>query len=287
MLIDAAAIRAGRRAPAALAGDSGDNGEAGRRASPSRSRISVSRRASDETTRKRRNTISGRWRCGGSRSVPDHPDIALNLNNLATLYRATGNLPRSLETHFQALSILEKNTGPYNIVNALGNIARTYAAMDDVPHAIEFQRRVDAAIETDLALQLAIGSERQKLAFVNSLADRIERTISLDVGTRFSEPQATELAALVVLQRKGRILDAMTDTFASVRRRLGSPEEQRAARRPGGDDQGTGARGVEQSEGRLGDRAPGRDPAARASARGARVGAERTQRRVPRAGGAR
>jgi CHAT domain-containing protein/tetratricopeptide (TPR) repeat protein len=157
---------------------------------------------------------------------PDHPDIALNLNNLATLYRATGNLPRSLETHLQALSILEKNTGKYSIVTALGNIARTYAAMDDLPHAIEFQRRVDTAIETQLALQLAVGSERQKLAYVNSLADRIERTISLDVGARFSEPQATELAALVVLQRKGRVLDAMTDTFASVRRRLGSAEEQ-------------------------------------------------------------
>ena len=157
---------------------------------------------------------------------PDHPDIALNLNNLATLYRATGNLQRSLDTHFQSLSILEKNTGSYNLVNPLGNIARTYAAMDDLPHAIEYQQRVDAAIEREYSLQLAIGSERQKLVFVNSLADRIERTISLDAGARFSEPKATELAALVVLQRKGRILDAMTDTFASVRQRLGSPEEQ-------------------------------------------------------------
>jgi CHAT domain-containing protein/Tfp pilus assembly protein PilF len=158
---------------------------------------------------------------------PDHQDIAMNLNNLATLYRSTGNLQRSLETHLHALSILEKNTGRYNTVNPLGNIARTYAAMDDFEHAIEYQRRVDAAIETHLALQLATGSERQKLALVNSLADRIERTISLDAGARFGEPRATELAALVILQRKGRTLDAMTDTFASVRRRLGSAEEQK------------------------------------------------------------
>lgn len=159
---------------------------------------------------------------------PDHPDIALNLNNLATLYRAKGDVPRSLETLFEALGILEKNTGPYNTVNPLGNLARTYAAIDDVPHAIAFQRRVDAAIERQLGLQLATGSEREKLAVVTSLADRIERTISLDVGTRFSEPEATALAALVVLQRKGRILDAMIDTFAAVRPRLGSPEQQQA-----------------------------------------------------------
>ena len=171
-------------------------------------------------------------------------------------------------------------------MNVLGNIARTYAAMGDLAHAIEFQRRVDAAIETDLALQLAIGSEREKLAFVNSLADRIERTISLDVGARFSEPQATELAALVVLQRKGRILDAMTDTFASVRRRLGSAEEQQVLDDLAAADQRTGARGVERSTGHLAGRAPGRAPAAGASAGGARVGVEQTQRRIPRAGGA-
>ena len=168
---------------------------------------------------------------------PNHPEITLNLNDLAArlrtglaqdleLYRATGELPQSLDAHFQALSILEQNTGKHYIVTELGNIARTYAAMDDLPHAIEFQRRIETAIETQLALQLATGSERQKLVFVNSMAERVWRTISLDAGARFSEPRATELAALVILQRKGRVLDAMTDTFASVRRRLGSAEEQ-------------------------------------------------------------
>lgn len=159
---------------------------------------------------------------------PDHPDIALNLNNLATVYRAKGDVARSIDTLNQALTILEKNTGPYNTVNSLGNLARTYAAIGDVPRAIAYQRRVDAAIELQLDLQLAVGSEREKLAVVTSLADRIERTISLDVATRFSEPEATALAALVVLQRKGRVLDAMTDTFASLRTRLGSPEQQQA-----------------------------------------------------------
>jgi len=160
---------------------------------------------------------------------PDHPDIALNLNNLATLYRATGRLSRALETHLQVLGLLEQNVGPYSggVLTSLGNIARTYAAMGDVAHAIEYQRRVDAAIEAQLALHLATGSERQKLAFVDSLADRMDRSISLDADTHFNQPRATELAALAVLQRKGRVLDAMTDTFASVRRRLGSPEAQR------------------------------------------------------------
>jgi hypothetical protein len=124
--------------------------------------------------------------------------------------------------------MLERTAGPYSggTVLSLGNLARTYAGIGDVAHALEFQRRVDAAIETQLALNLAIGSERQKLAFADSLADRTARTISLDAANRFSEPDLTALAALVVLQRKGRVLDAMTDALASVRQRLGTAASQ-------------------------------------------------------------
>ena len=159
---------------------------------------------------------------------PDHPDIAFNLNNLANVYRAKGDIAKSLDTHFQALSIMQRAAGPYSggTILSLGNIARTYAEIGDVVQAVEFQGRVDAAIETQFRLNLAIGSERQKLVFASSMADRTARTISLDVDNHFRRPDATELAALVVLQRKGRVLDAMTDAFASVRQRLGSAADQ-------------------------------------------------------------
>jgi CHAT domain-containing protein len=159
---------------------------------------------------------------------PDHPDIALNLNNLANIYRLRRDIPKSLETHFEALRILERSAGPYSggTILSLGNIARTYAEIDDIAHAVEYQRRVDAAIETQVALNLAIGSERQKLAFASSMADRTDRTISLDVATHFAHVEATELATLVVLQRKGRVLDAMTDAFAGVRQRLASAADR-------------------------------------------------------------
>jgi CHAT domain-containing protein/tetratricopeptide (TPR) repeat protein len=157
-----------------------------------------------------------------------HPDVASNLNSLAVLYRAKGELPRSLETFFQALSILEKTAGPYNgtTITALGNIARTYALLGDVPHAAEFQRRVDTAVEGQFALNLAVGSERQKLLVAGGVSDRTDRTISLDAGTRFARPEITGLAALVILQRKGRVFDAMSDSLAAVKRRLDNAEDR-------------------------------------------------------------
>jgi CHAT domain-containing protein/Tfp pilus assembly protein PilF len=151
---------------------------------------------------------------------PNHPDVALVLNNMATVARARGDLARSLALHLRALSIWEHAAGPFQDATlvSVGNIARTYAAAGDVPNAIAYQRRADAILEKQLALNLVIGSERQKLLFVNGMRERTDRTVSLHLREAPDNPDAATLAALVLLQRKGRVQDAMSDTLAVVRR---------------------------------------------------------------------
>jgi CHAT domain-containing protein/Tfp pilus assembly protein PilF len=152
----------------------------------------------------------------------NHPDVAQVLNNLATVYRAKGDVERSLQTHLRALGIWESAAGPYQQATLLsvGNIARTYAAAGDIINAIAYQRRTDEILEKHLALNVAVGSERQKLLFVNSASERTDRTISLHLLEARAHPDASALAALVLLQRKGRVQDAMADTFAAVRQRV-------------------------------------------------------------------
>ncbi len=159
---------------------------------------------------------------------PDHPDIAAHLNNLAIVYNNKGNVARALETHFRALQIRERSTGPYSAATlaSLGNIARTYAAAGQTAKSLEFQQRADTVLEIQLALNLAIGSERQKLAFAETALERTDRTISLNVLAMPTDPGASALAALVVLQRKGRVLDAMTDTLGTLRQRAGSATDR-------------------------------------------------------------
>lgn len=159
---------------------------------------------------------------------PDHPSLAGVLTNLANIYRATGNDQKALETHFRALSMWEKTVGPYGRETLLvvGNIARTYAGTGDIENALKFQRRADAILEMQLGLYLATGSERQKLAFVRNEADRTDRTISLHLKQAPDNAGAASLAALVLLQRKGRVQDAMTDLFAAARQRVASPEDR-------------------------------------------------------------
>jgi CHAT domain-containing protein len=161
---------------------------------------------------------------------PDHPDIAPLLNNLAIVQHLTGDDARALETNFRTLDLWLKTRGPYHrgTLLSVGNIARLYAATGDIPNAIAFQRRADGIVEEQLTLNLAVGSERQKLAFVNGIAsERTDRTISLHLDEAPTNPDAGALAMLVLLQRKGRVLDAMTDTFASVRQRVADRGDQK------------------------------------------------------------
>jgi CHAT domain-containing protein len=159
---------------------------------------------------------------------PDHPELMLLVNNLANIYHATGDYTRSLETHLRGLRIGEQAFGAYhqNTLLSVGNVARVSAAAGDLTTAIVFQRRADAIIERQLTLNLAVGSERQKLVFVRGMADRTDRTISLHLREAPGDADASALAALVLLQRKGRVLDAMIDTVAAVRQRIGSPSDR-------------------------------------------------------------
>ena len=144
------------------------------------------------------------------------------MNNLAIVYRAIGDVPRATEMFLRSLHIWEKAVGPYHrsTLLAVGNLAQLYWDTGEVSRAIPLQRRADAIVEKQLELNLAIGSERQKLAFVKSISERTDRTISLHLHAAPGDADAGALAALVVLQRKGRVLDAMTDAFSAVRRRV-------------------------------------------------------------------
>jgi CHAT domain-containing protein len=150
---------------------------------------------------------------------PDHPDVAQALINLANVYKSKGEDAHGLEIQQRALHIWETSSGPYErgTLVAVGNIARTYAGMGDYEHALAYQQRVDALIEMHLALNLAVGSEREKIAFARLMAERTDRTISLHLNRLPNDPRAGALAAAVLLQRKGRVQDAMADTFAAVR----------------------------------------------------------------------
>jgi CHAT domain-containing protein len=168
--------------------------------------------------------LSIRERAVGS----DHPDVAQVLNNIAIIDRLKGDIQKSLQTHLRALGIWERASGPYQdaTLTSVGNIARTYAAAGDLRNAVAYQRRADAILEKQLTLNLATGSERQKLLFVTGAAPRTDRTLSLHLRDAPGDADAAALAALVLLQRKGRVQDAMADAFAAARHHIVDVRDQ-------------------------------------------------------------
>jgi CHAT domain-containing protein/Tfp pilus assembly protein PilF len=151
---------------------------------------------------------------------PEHPDIAANLINLANVYRSKGDYPLALDTHLKALRMFERTAGPSAPFTLLSlvNVARTYAVMGDLQNAVLYQTRLEQATETAIALNLFIGSERQRVAYLTPIAERTERTLSLNQQMTPGDPDSTALAVTVLLQRKGRVIDAAADMQAALRR---------------------------------------------------------------------
>jgi CHAT domain-containing protein/Tfp pilus assembly protein PilF len=157
----------------------------------------------------------------------EHPDYAAGLMNLANVYSSEGDDRKALEAHLRAFSIFEKTVGPtaQPFIMSLANIATIYSALGEFENANRVQAKLESALESVIAFNLAIGSERQKLAFLDTMARRTDRTISLNLQLEPDNSQAAAMAATVLLQRKGRALDATTDTL-SVLRRHSDPQDQ-------------------------------------------------------------
>jgi len=152
---------------------------------------------------------------------PDHPDVAKALNNLAYLYLDKGDTAGAEPLYLRALAIRQKVFGPLHpeVAEAFNGLAFLYAAKGDVERAINARARCNDITEHNLALNIGAGSERQKLSYLAQLSGETNSTISLHLLSAADNPEASRLALLTILRRKGRALDVMTDQIRALRRR--------------------------------------------------------------------
>jgi CHAT domain-containing protein/Tfp pilus assembly protein PilF len=157
----------------------------------------------------------------------DHPDTANTISNLGTLYRKQGKYDEAEPLYNRALDIREKTLGNAHTgtVIALNSLSRLYMAKGDLVQAVKFQSRTNADSERNLARNLVIGSERQKLAYLATLSEQTDRTISLNLLSSPDDPAPGALAATLVLQRKGRALDATSQNLNSLRSRFNAEDQ--------------------------------------------------------------
>ncbi len=156
----------------------------------------------------------------------NHASTATALSSLAILYEATGDFDRAEKFHLRAQAIYEKVLGPYNhyTLLSLRSLADVYAVKGDIERSMEYQRRISAIEVKIIPLNLTIGSERQKIAYFTQL-QRPDRVISFHVRHARDDGAVRDLAAIKVLQRKGRVLDALAENRSALRRRFNTQDQ--------------------------------------------------------------
>jgi CHAT domain-containing protein/Tfp pilus assembly protein PilF len=153
---------------------------------------------------------------------PQHPYYAYSLAAYGDLLREQGKYKEAMEELKTALAIQEKALDPYHpdIVRTLNSIANIHEAQNELTDAVAVRERIERSQEYNLKLNLAVGSEQQKLNYLSRAARDMDHAVSLHMRKMHSDARAARLALSSVLRRKGRALDTMADIVANLRRRL-------------------------------------------------------------------
>lgn len=151
----------------------------------------------------------------------DHPTVANTIHNLAVLYLLKSDFARAEPLYRRAADTLEKTLGLRHprFANALESIGIMYQTKGDVDRALELFTRAGDIREANLALVIASGSEKEKRLYMDTLDMQANVAISLHLRYAPEKVSAARLALTTILRRKGRVLDALTDSLGALRRR--------------------------------------------------------------------
>lgn len=152
--------------------------------------------------------------------------VATDVFNLGNLYALKNNLEKAEPLYRRALEIREKNYGADSplVAGVLTSLALLLAEKGDVDESLKLQQRANAINERSISLNLTVGSERQKLAYLNSLFEQTNQSVFLQTKYAPDDASAANLAATIVLRQKGRVLDAAATNLVELRRRF-SPQD--------------------------------------------------------------
>ena len=159
---------------------------------------------------------------------PDHRLVANALTNLAALYQVQGDYERAASLYQRSLAIYERALGPNHpdLTSVLNGLASLNWARVDYSRTVALLQRASAVEETNIAQILNTGSQRQKQLYLNTLSFTTNSTVSLHVRVASQNANAARLALTVILQRKGRALDATADQISALRRHA-APDDQK------------------------------------------------------------
>jgi CHAT domain-containing protein len=159
---------------------------------------------------------------------PEHPNMAISLNNLALLYWSTGAYAQAEPLYKRALTIYEKVLGPEhpNTALSLANLATLSWERNRWSESFARTQRFLSIEESNAQRILLLGNESRKRAYADTLTDSTWAAVSFSLASHGKVPLAERLGLEVVLQRKGRVQDLMADVFAVARASLSASDRE-------------------------------------------------------------
>ena len=158
----------------------------------------------------------------------EHTGVTGYLNDLADTYCTTGEYEKGESLYERALTVHERKAAMSHpaVQDTLFGLARCAEARGRLSDAAKLQTQASELEERYVALNLTVGSEREKLALLTALSSHLSGNVSLHVSLAPHDEAARDLAMLSILRSKGRVQDAMSASLSALRQRS-SPEDQK------------------------------------------------------------
>jgi CHAT domain-containing protein len=155
----------------------------------------------------------------------EHPNTAKSLNNLASLYRALGVYAKAEPLYQRAEAIIEKVLGPEHPDTAISlkNLGVLYWSEGRWPNVEAVWKRAFKIQELNTQRILVLGDEARKKAYLATLG--YNAVVSFSLAAKQHIKNSSALGLEVVLQQKGRVLEAVTDSIGLLRQHL-TPADQ-------------------------------------------------------------
>lgn len=154
-------------------------------------------------------------------------DYATSIYFLARFYTDKGDYEQAEPLYKKALEIVEKIfTAPHpDVIIYLNGLARNYQAKGDTKQSIEMLTRSHLLSERVAQAILFTSSEKQKLLYLNSLADETNQYLSAHLKFAPNNAAALELAMTTIFERKGRVSDAVAFEISALRNRFNADDQ--------------------------------------------------------------
>ncbi|MBE9062846.1 CHAT domain-containing protein [cf. Phormidesmis sp. LEGE 11477] len=166
-------------------------------------------------------------------AVFDEPNtiVASTLHNLALAYTRQNNFDAALPLYERSIEITRSlyGTNHPDTARALNSLGDLHHKNSNIAQAVDLFWQANAIEEYNLSTVLASASEARRQEYIKGISASINANISVHLVDSLpdadTKKKAATLAATTILQRKGRILEAVANTSQALRADLSAEEK--------------------------------------------------------------